>query len=56
MWDVDGNRYIDLIGSWGPMIVGHAHPEVIDAITIRSKWNLFWCSYRTRSVFCRRTL
>ena len=33
MWDVDGNRYIDLIGSWGPMIVGHAHPEVIDAIT-----------------------
>ena len=33
MWDVDGNRYIDLIGSWGPMIVGHAHAEVIEAIT-----------------------
>jgi glutamate-1-semialdehyde 2,1-aminomutase len=29
VWDVDGNEYIDLIGSWGPMILGHAHPEVI---------------------------
>ena len=28
VFDVDGNEYIDLIGSWGPMIVGHAHPEV----------------------------
>lgn len=31
-WDVDGNRYIDYIGTWGPAIVGHAHPEVIEAI------------------------
>ncbi len=30
--DLDGNRYIDYIGSWGPMILGHAHPEVISAI------------------------
>jgi len=30
--DVDGNRYIDMVGSWGPMIVGHAHPEVMAAI------------------------
>ncbi len=30
--DVDGRRYIDYIGSWGPMILGHAHPVVIDAI------------------------
>ncbi len=28
-WDVDGNRYIDFVGSWGPAICGHAHPEVI---------------------------
>ncbi|MCU0530449.1 MAG: aminotransferase class III-fold pyridoxal phosphate-dependent enzyme, partial [Cyanobium sp. Prado107] len=28
-WDVDGNRYIDYIGSWGPAICGHSHPEVI---------------------------
>jgi glutamate-1-semialdehyde 2,1-aminomutase len=30
--DVDGNRYLDLIGSWGPLILGHTHPEILDAI------------------------
>jgi glutamate-1-semialdehyde 2,1-aminomutase len=30
--DVDGNRYVDYIGSWGPMIAGHAHPAVLDAV------------------------
>ncbi|MCI4568248.1 glutamate-1-semialdehyde 2,1-aminomutase [Lysobacter sp. CFH 32150] len=30
--DVDGNRYIDYVGSWGPMIVGHNHPSVLDAV------------------------
>jgi len=33
LWDADGNEYIDYIGSWGPMILGHAFPEVVDAIT-----------------------
>ncbi len=32
IFDVDGNRYIDYIGSWGPMILGHNHPEVIRAV------------------------
>lgn len=32
LYDVEGTRYIDYIGSWGPMIAGHAHPEVIDAV------------------------
>lgn len=32
IWDIDGNQYIDYVGSWGPMILGHAHPEVIEAI------------------------
>lgn len=32
VWDVDGNVYIDYVGSWGPLIVGHAHPEVLRAI------------------------
>ena len=32
LWDVDGNEYIDYVGSWGPMILGHADPEVIEAI------------------------
>jgi glutamate-1-semialdehyde 2,1-aminomutase len=32
IWDVDGNEYIDYVGSWGPMILGHAHPKVIAAL------------------------
>lgn len=31
--DADGNRYVDLVSSWGPMILGHAHPAVVDAVT-----------------------
>ena len=30
--DIDGNRYIDYVGSWGPMILGHAHPNVVEAL------------------------
>ena len=32
LWDVDGNRYIDYVLSWGPMILGHAHPLVVEAL------------------------
>ncbi len=32
LFDADGRRYIDYVGSWGPMILGHAHPEVIQAV------------------------
>jgi len=32
LFDVDGKRYIDYIGSWGPMICGHAHPHIIEAV------------------------
>ncbi len=31
-WDADGKRYIDYIGSWGPMILGHGHPDVVEAV------------------------
>src|SRR5580700_7741638 len=31
--DVDGNRYLDYVGSWGPLILGHAHPAVVRAVT-----------------------
>jgi glutamate-1-semialdehyde 2,1-aminomutase len=31
IWDVDGNEYVDYVGSWGPLILGHAHPEVVEA-------------------------
>jgi len=33
LFDVDGNRYIDYVGSWGPLILGHAHPQVVAAVT-----------------------
>ena len=32
IYDIDGNEYIDYVGSWGPMIVGHAHPQVVKAL------------------------
>src|SRR4051812_24117846 len=32
LWDVDENRYIDYVGSWGPLILGHALPAVVDAV------------------------
>jgi len=32
VWDVDGNKYIDYVGSWGPMILGHAHPDVVKGV------------------------
>lgn len=32
LWDVDGNEYIDYVGSWGPAILGHAHPKVVAAV------------------------
>jgi len=32
IWDADGNEYIDYVGSWGPLILGHAHPEVVEAV------------------------
>jgi glutamate-1-semialdehyde 2,1-aminomutase len=31
-WDANGQNYIDYIGSWGPMILGHGHPAVLDAV------------------------
>jgi glutamate-1-semialdehyde 2,1-aminomutase len=32
IWDVDGNEYIDYVGSWGPLILGHSHPAVVEAV------------------------
>ena len=32
LWDADGNRYIDYVGSWGPMVAGHTHPKVVEAV------------------------
>src|SRR6185436_4038621 len=38
IWDVDGNKYIDYIGSWGPMLLGHAHPRIIKAVKKAAKY------------------
>ncbi len=32
VWDADGNRYVDFVGSWGPLVLGHAHPGVLRAL------------------------
>lgn len=40
LWDEDGKEYIDYVGSWGPMILGHAHPEVIKAVQLRAESSL----------------
>jgi len=37
LYDVDGNRYLDYVQSWGPMILGHAHPRVVEAVAQASK-------------------
>jgi glutamate-1-semialdehyde 2,1-aminomutase len=36
LYDVDGNRYLDYVQSWGPMILGHVHPAVLEAVTLAS--------------------
>src|SRR5690606_9699424 len=36
-WDADGKRHIDYVGSWGPLILGHACPEVVEAVCARAK-------------------
>src|SRR5688500_1888012 len=32
VWDADGKRFIDYVGSWGPLILGHCHPAVLEAV------------------------
>jgi glutamate-1-semialdehyde 2,1-aminomutase len=40
VWDADGKRYVDYVQSWGPMVLGHAHPEVINAVIDTAKFGL----------------
>ena len=40
VWDADGKKYIDYVQSWGPMVLGHAHPEVINTVIETAKFGL----------------
>lgn len=40
IWDVEGKEYIDYVGSWGPMVLGHAHPEVVRAVQAAAEHGL----------------
>jgi glutamate-1-semialdehyde 2,1-aminomutase len=40
LWDADGNEYVDYVGSWGPAILGHAHPAVLAAVTAAAERGL----------------
>ncbi|EXX91478.1 glutamate-1-semialdehyde 2,1-aminomutase, partial [Paenibacillus darwinianus] len=37
IYDIDGNSYVDYVGSWGPLIMGHAHPEVVEALKMTAE-------------------
>ncbi len=59
--DVDGNRYLDWVGSWGPLILGHAHPAVLAAVIEAARRGTTYgaatappCSRPSPSRACRR--
>ena len=54
LFDVDGNRYVDLVGSWGSAIVGHTHPAVVEAVCRAAKNGLSFgacCARRISSTY-----
>ena len=58
IYDVDDNEYIDFVGSWGPMILGHARDEVVEAVCRAAKLgNKLWRSHRggdrAGAAYCR---
>lgn len=66
IWDLDGNEYIDFVGSWGPLILGHSYGPVLDAVEkamrnacplarrppSRSMWRSCWCPWCPISRWC----
>jgi glutamate-1-semialdehyde 2,1-aminomutase len=56
LYDVDGNRYIDYVGSWGPMILGHANPEILKAVQSASQNSLSFGAPTTIEIEMAETL
>jgi len=50
VWDADGNRYTDFLGSWGPLILGHSHPQVVSAIAAAAREGTTFGASTTREV------
>ena len=50
MWDANGQKYLDYFGSWGPMILGHGHPEVLEAVTAAARDGLSFGAPTEREV------
>ena len=56
LWDADGKRYIDYVGSWGPAILGHAHPEVVRAVQASAREGLSFGAPTEREIEMAETL
>jgi glutamate-1-semialdehyde 2,1-aminomutase len=54
--DEDGNKFIDFVGSWGPLILGHAHPEVLEAVELAMKSGTSFGAPTRREVEMARTI
>jgi len=56
MWDAEGRRYIDYIGSWGPMILGHGHPAVLEAVQRAARDGLSFGAPTEREIELAQTI
>ena len=56
LWDEDGREYIDYVGSWGPMILGHAHPAVLAAVEAAARDGLSFGAATAREVEMAETI
>src|SRR6476659_8577608 len=56
LWDADGRRYVDYVGSWGPAIVGHAHPAVVAAVQAAAAHGLSFGAPTEREIELAETL
>jgi glutamate-1-semialdehyde 2,1-aminomutase len=56
VWDADGKKYIDYVQSWGPMVLGHAHPDVINSVIETAKFGLSFGAPTERETTLAETL